>query len=68
MHVTAILSHADEGGFTAFNPETGTTTQGESIDEALASLREAVELYLEEFPMAVRAAPLVTTLDVAVHA
>ncbi|MCP3733988.1 type II toxin-antitoxin system HicB family antitoxin [Sphingomonas sp. RP10(2022)] len=68
MHVTAILSHADEGGYTAFNPETGTTTQGESIDEALASLREAVELYLEEFPMAARAAPFVTTLDVAVHA
>ena len=68
MHVTAILSHAEEGGFTAFNPETGTTTQGESIDDALANLREAVELYLEEFPMRLGAAPLVTTLDVAVHA
>jgi predicted RNase H-like HicB family nuclease len=68
MHVTAILTHAEEGGFTAFNPETGTTTEGESIDEALANLREAVELYLEEFPMAPRAAPLVTTLDIAVHA
>jgi predicted RNase H-like HicB family nuclease len=68
MHVTAILTHAEEGGFTAFNPETGTTTEGESIDEALANLREAVELYLEEFPMAARAAPLVTTLDIAVHA
>ena len=68
MHVTAILSHADEGGFTAFNPETGTVTQGETIDEALANLREAVELYLEEFPRAARAAPFVTTFDVAVHA
>jgi predicted RNase H-like HicB family nuclease len=68
MHVTAILSHADEGGFTAFNLETGTTTQGETIDEALVNLREAVELYLEEFPMATRAAPFVTTFDVAVHA
>ena len=68
MHVTAILSHAEEGGFTAFNPETGTTTQGESIDDALANLREAVELYLEEFPMRLGAAPLVTTVDVAVHA
>ncbi len=68
MHVTAILTHADEGGFIAFNPETGTTTEGESIDAALDNLREAVELYLEEFPMAARPAPLVTTLDIAVHA
>jgi predicted RNase H-like HicB family nuclease len=68
MHVTAVLSHAEEGGFLAFNPETGTTTQGETIDEALANLREAVEIYLEEFPMKLGAAPLVTTLDVAVHA
>lgn len=37
----------------AFNPETGTTTQGETIEEALANLREATELYLEEFPLAV---------------
>lgn len=68
MHVTAILSHAEEGGYVAFNPETGTTTEGDTIDEALANLREAVELYLEEFPMKLGAAPLVTTLDIAIHA
>jgi predicted RNase H-like HicB family nuclease len=68
MHVTAILNRAEEGGYVAYNPETGTTTQGETIDEALANLREAVELYLEEFPLKVGEAPLVTTLDVAVHA
>jgi predicted RNase H-like HicB family nuclease len=34
----------------AFNPETGTTTEGESIEEALANLREATTLYLKEFP------------------
>ena len=42
---------APEGGFTALNPETGTTTQGESVEEALANLREATELYLVEFPI-----------------
>jgi len=51
MMLTAVLMHAPEGGFTAFNPETGTTTQGESIEEALANLREATGLYLEEFPL-----------------
>ena len=64
----AILTRADEGGFVALNPETGTTTQGDSIEEALANLREAVELFLEEFPMKVADAPFVTTVDVAEHA
>lgn len=68
MQVTAVLNHAEEGGFVAFNPETGTTTQGDTIDEALVNLREAVELYLEEFPMKFGAAPLVTTLTIPEHA
>lgn len=68
MQVTAILTPAEEGGYVAFNPETGTTTQGESVDDALSNLREAVELYLEEFPLSVTARPLVTLLDVADHA
>jgi predicted RNase H-like HicB family nuclease len=64
MQVTAVLTHAEEGGYVAYNPETGTTSQGETLDEALANLREAVELYLEEFPMKLSGAPLVTTLTV----
>ncbi len=44
----------------AFNPETGTTTEGESIEDALANLREATSLYLEEFPTGVKGHPLVT--------
>ncbi|WP_201296377.1 type II toxin-antitoxin system HicB family antitoxin [Sphingomonas sp. AX6] len=47
--MTAILTHAEAGGFTAYNPDTGTTSEGETIDEALGNLREAVELYQEEF-------------------
>ena len=31
-------------------PEVGTVSQGGTIDEALANLKEATELYLEEFP------------------
>jgi predicted RNase H-like HicB family nuclease len=68
MQVTAVLTPAEEGGFVAYNPETGTTSQGDTIEEALANLREAVELYLEEFPMKFHGAPLVTTLDVLAHA
>jgi predicted RNase H-like HicB family nuclease len=48
MELTAVLTPAEEGGYVAFNPETGTCTQGETVDEALTNLREATMLYLEE--------------------
>jgi predicted RNase H-like HicB family nuclease len=50
MRLTAVLTPAEEGGFIALNPETGTTTEGENIEEALENLKEATALYLEEFP------------------
>lgn len=68
MTLTAVLTPADEGGFVAFNPETGTTTQGDSVDEAISNLREATELYLEEFPLNQRGQSLMTTFEVMAHA
>jgi predicted RNase H-like HicB family nuclease len=68
MLLTAVLIPAEEGGFIALNPETGTTSQGESVEEAVANLREATELYLEEFPLKTSGQPLVTTFQVAVNA
>jgi predicted RNase H-like HicB family nuclease len=68
MQLTAVLREAVEGGFIAMNPETGTTTQGETFDDALANLREAVALYLEEFPLGLTdQPPVVTTFDVDMH-
>jgi predicted RNase H-like HicB family nuclease len=67
MLLTAVLMPASEGGLTALNPETGTTTQGETVEEALANLREATELYLEEFPLVVAGQPLLTTFEVEVR-
>jgi predicted RNase H-like HicB family nuclease len=69
MLLTAVLTPALEGGFTAFNPETGTTSQGETFEEAVANLREATELYIEEFPLPTSAGQLiVTTFRVAERA
>lgn len=68
MLLTAVLIPVAEGGFTALNPETGTTTQGESVEEAVANLREATQLYLDEFPLKASGQPLVTTFQVAVNA
>lgn len=64
MTLTAILTPATEGGFVAFNPETGTTTQGETVPEALANLQEATELFLEEFPLQPTGKALLTTIEV----
>jgi len=68
MQFTAVLTHAEEGGYIALNPETGTTTQGETINEALSNLQEATALYLEEFPLVKADHPWVTTFELPAHA
>lgn len=68
MELTAVLTPAPEGGYVALNPETGTTTQGETVEEAIASLQEATALYLSEFPMAAPGHPLITMFSLPVHA
>lgn len=68
MELTAVLTPAEEGGFVALNPETGTTTQGETVEEAIANLREATALYLSEFPLTPKGHPLVTMFSVPEHA
>lgn len=44
---SAIVTKED-GGFVALNPDTDVASQGDTIDDALANLKEALELYLEE--------------------
>ena len=68
MQVTSVLTPSVEGGYTAFNPETGTMSEGETFEEAVANLREAVELYLQEFPLQTTGAPVVTTFTILEHA
>lgn len=46
---TAILRKEEEM-YVAECPEVGVVSQGEDVDKAVANLKEAVELYLEEFP------------------
>jgi predicted RNase H-like HicB family nuclease len=62
--LTAIM-HWEEDVYVAECPEVGTASQGETIEEALTNLREATELYLEEFPMPHMARRLITTFEVA---
>ncbi len=65
MLLSAVITEADEGGFVAHNPETGTTTQGETQEEAMENLKEATSLYLQEFPMKIQTRPVITTFEVS---
>jgi predicted RNase H-like HicB family nuclease len=48
MKVKVILIPAEEGGFTVYIPALpGCVSEGDTREEALANIREALELYLE---------------------
>ncbi len=64
---TAIL-HKEDDLYVAECPEVGTVSQGSTIEEAIANLKEATQLYLEEFPRPKITPPLLTTFEVATYA
>ena len=48
MNLRIILEPSDEGGFTVIVPSLpGCISEGETRDEAISNISEAVELYLE---------------------
>jgi len=49
-----IYPDAESDWLIAYNPETGTTTQGKSLAKALANLKVATNLYLNEFPLSAK--------------
>ncbi len=59
---TAVI-HKEEDLYVAECPEVGTVSQGYSIEEAIGNLKEATELYLEEFPLPDSGRPLLTTFE-----
>jgi len=61
---TAVL-HKEDDMYVAECPEVGTISQGNTIEEAVANLKEATELYLEEFPLENNTKALITTFEVA---
>ena len=59
---TAVI-HREDDLYVATCPELGTVSQGATIEDALANLKEATELYLEEFPLPDVGRPLLTTFE-----
>ena len=59
---TAVI-HKEDDLYVAECPEVGTVSQGYTVEEAIANLKEATELYLEESPLPDVGRPLVTTFE-----
>ena len=52
MRFKVVLEPSDEGGFTAYVPSLpGCISEGDTVEDALANIQEAIRLYLE--PVAV---------------
>ena len=48
MKIRVVLEASEEGGYTVYVPSLpGCISEGETEEEALANIREAIELYLE---------------------
>jgi predicted RNase H-like HicB family nuclease len=48
MKLSVVLEPSEEGGYTVYVPSLpGCISEGESKEEALQNIREAIELYLE---------------------
>jgi predicted RNase H-like HicB family nuclease len=66
--VLSAVVHREDDMFVAECPEIGTASQGKTLEEAIDNLREATELYLEEFPRPAGPHPILTTFEIAAHA
>jgi predicted RNase H-like HicB family nuclease len=64
---TAII-HKEDDLYIAQCPEVGTISQGQTIEDAIANLKEATELYLEKFPAPEVDRPILTTFEAVANA
>lgn len=62
-HTFSAILHKEEAIYVAECPEVGTVSQGKTIEEAILNLKEATELYLEEFPLADVPRSILTTFE-----
>jgi predicted RNase H-like HicB family nuclease len=48
MRLKVVLEPSNEGGYTVYVPSLpGCISEGETVEEALTNIREAIDLYLE---------------------
>lgn len=62
-HTFSAILHKEEDIYVAECPEVGTVSQGLTVEEAIENLKEATELYLEEFPLEIVSRSILTTFE-----
>ena len=63
--IFTVLVYKEDDMYIAECPEVGTVDQGETIEQAIAGLKEATRLYLEEFPVPKASPRFVTSIEVS---
>ena len=67
MKLKVVLEPSDDGGFTVFVPALpGCISEGESKEEAIKNIREAIELYLEPVEDDLTLSPEAEEIELAV--
>jgi predicted RNase H-like HicB family nuclease len=67
MKLRVILEPSDEGGFTALVPALpGCISEGDTRDEALVKIQEAIELYLEPVDDDAALSPDAEVIEIAI--
>ncbi len=67
MVLKVVIEPSEEGGFTVWVPALpGCVSEGETRDEAVQNIREAIGLYLEPIEDDVAASPDAEQLEIAV--
>jgi predicted RNase H-like HicB family nuclease len=64
-HSFTAVVHKEDDMYVAECPEVGTIDQGETIEEAIAGLKEATRLYLEEFSLPETSPRFVMSIEVS---
>jgi predicted RNase H-like HicB family nuclease len=64
MRLTASVTPEDNG-YVAQCLEVDVASQGDTVEQALANLKEALELYFEGEPARPFASPIIASIDVA---
>ena len=64
--ILSAVIHKEKKFYVAECPEAGTVSQGETPENAILNLKEATELFLEEFPLQKSSRPLISFFEVTV--
>ena len=65
--IFSVIVHKEKKYYVAECPEVGTVSQGKTIEEAIKNLKEATELYLEEFPLKKASKPFISFFEVTLY-